>query len=37
MVAEIHTGLGLILVIAGEIFYFGAFCFNFVLDTLNED
>ena len=37
MVAEIHTGLGLILVIAGEIFYFGAFCFNFILDTLNED
>ncbi len=37
MVAEIHTGFGLLMVIAGVIFYFGAFCFNFVLDTLNED
>ena len=37
MVAKIHIGLGLILVFAGELFYIGSFCFNFILDTLNED
>ena len=37
MVAEVNIGLGFVLMIAGIVFYIGAFCFNFILDTLNED
>ena len=37
MVAKIHKGLGFLLIFAGELFYIGSFCFNFILDTLNED
>jgi hypothetical protein len=37
MTAEVRMGLAKILIIVGFILFIGAFCFNFILDTLNED
>ena len=37
MSADIHIGIAKILMIVGIVFCIAAFCFNFILDTLNEE
>lgn len=37
MKASSYIGIGKILLFVGIILYIGAICFNFILDTLNED